>query len=401
MKAAAWRLTAAAAGLMALIAGSRASFGMFLSPLNTATGLGMASISLAAAAGQLAAGLALPVVGSLARRFGTARVIAGGACLLGLGTAGLVAVHSLVALVILMLIVFAAGTAVASNALLIGEVSQRTGAANRGLAAGVISAGGPAGQLVLAPVVTAAIALQGWVAALCGLGVLALLALPLARSFQTRTAAWVQAHGGAASSGASLRDARFWLIAGSFAMCGFHVAFLTVHMPGVIERCGMPASFTGLWLAITGIANMTGSIGIGFAMKRCASAPLLALVYGLRVVSILGFLWLPRTGSTLIGFALAMGITYMAALPPTAELLSRHFGVERLSALLGAIMLIHQIGGFFGAWLGGVAVEHGGSYAPLWVADLCLAAAAAGMQLALMRISSPKWVGPIRRPMLG
>jgi predicted MFS family arabinose efflux permease len=117
-------------------------------------------------------------------------------------------------------------------------------------------------------------------------------------------------------------------------------------------------------------------------------------------VSILAFLWLPQNGAALIAFALAMGITYMAALPPTAELLSRHFGVERLSALLGTIMLIHQIGGFFGAWLGGVAVEHGGGYGPLWVADLCLAAGAAGMQLALMRISAPKGVNDIRRPVL-
>jgi MFS family permease len=124
MKAAAWRLTAAATGLTALIAGSRASFGMFLSPLNTATGLGMASISLAAAVGQLASGIALPLVEALARRFGPARVIAGGACLLAISTALLVMVHSLVALIVLMLLVFAAGTAVASNALLIGEVSR-------------------------------------------------------------------------------------------------------------------------------------------------------------------------------------------------------------------------------------------------------------------------------------
>ena len=107
VKAAAWRLTGAATGLTALIAGSRASFGMFLSPLNTATGLGMASIALAAAFGQLAAGVALPVVEALARRFGPARVIAGGACLLALSTALLVFVHTLIALVFLMLVVFA------------------------------------------------------------------------------------------------------------------------------------------------------------------------------------------------------------------------------------------------------------------------------------------------------
>ena len=397
MKAAAWRLTGAAAGLTALIAGSRASFGMFLSPLNTATGLGMASIALAAAFGQLAAGFALPLVESLARRFGPARVIAGGACLLALSTALLVRVHTLVALVFLMLVVFAAGTAVASNALLIGEVSRRTAPTERGLAAGVIGAGGPAGQLLLAPLVTVAIAVQGWVAALCALGAIALLALPLARSFAHRPAPVAATATCLSGNREALRDPRFWLIVGSFAICGFHVAFLTVHMPGVIERCGLPASFTGLWLVVAGAANMAGSIGIGMLMKRFASAPLLALVYGMRAVAIVAFIAVPAGGAVLLAFALAMGFTYMAALPPTAELLARGFGVERLSTLLGTTMLVHQVGGFFGAWLGGVAVEHSGSYTPLWIADIALAAVAAALQFALMRAPS----APRRAPSAG
>ena len=177
-------------------------------------------------------------------------------------------------------------------------------------------------------------------------------------------------------------------------MCGFHVAFLTVHMPGVIERCGLPASFTGLWLVLAGFANMAGSIGVGFVMKRFASAPLLAIVYALRVAAILAFLWLPSGSGVLIGFALAIGVTYVATLPPTAGLLARSFGVERLSALLGATMLVHQIGGFFGAWLGGVAVEHGGSYASMWIADAALAAVASAMHLVLMRMRAPPTTVP-------
>jgi predicted MFS family arabinose efflux permease len=385
VKAATWRLTGAATALTALISGSRASFGIFLSPLNTATGLGMASIALAVAFGQLAAGVALPVVEALARRFGPARVIAGGACLLAASTALLIFVHSLIALVFLMLVVFAAGTAVASNALLIGEVSKRVGAGERGVASGVIGAGGPAGQLLLAPIVTAAIATEGWVAAMCALGAIALLALPLARSFAARPATAAPAHC-LVGSAESFRDVRFWLIAGSFAFCGFHVAFLAVHMPGVIEQCGLSASFTGIWLVVAGAANMAGSLGIGVLMKRFASAPLLALVYGLRVASILVFLWLPTSGGVLLAFALAMGLTYTATMPPTAELIARSFGVERLSGLLGAAMLLHQVGGFFGAWLGGVAVEHSGGYVPLWITDVALAAIATGLQLVLVRI---------------
>ena len=384
MRASTWRLTAAATALTALISGSRASFGMFLSPLNTATGLGMAAIGLAAAFGQLAAGAALPAVEALARRFGPARVIAGGACLLAAATALLVVVHTLLALVFLMLVVSAAGTAVASNALLIGEVSRRTAVDERGLASGVIGAGGPAGQLLLAPLVTIAIAMQGWIAALCALGAIALLALPLARSFPQRPRA-IAVPGCLAQAGAAIRDRRFWLIAGSFAMCGFHVSFLSVHMPGVLERCGKPASFAGAWLVIAGAANMAGSVGVGVVMKRFASAPLLAVIYGLRMVAIAAFVASPQSGAALLVFAVVIGLTYMAALPPTAELLARSFGVERLSGVLGATMLVHQVGGFFGAWLGGVAVEHSGGYLPLWIADATLATLAATLQLLLMR----------------
>jgi predicted MFS family arabinose efflux permease len=131
---------------------------------------------------------------------------------------------------------------------------------------------------------------------------------------------------------------------------------------------------------------VAGSVGIGFLMKRFASAPLLALVYGMRAVAIAAFLLLPSGSGVLLGFALAMGFTYVATMPPTAELLARGFGVERLSGLLGAAMLVHQVGGFFGAWLGGVAVEHSGSYAPLWIADIALAVIAAAVQLILMRV---------------
>jgi predicted MFS family arabinose efflux permease len=109
------------------------------------------------------------------------------------------------------------------------------------------------------------------------------------------------------------------------------------------------------------------------------------------VLAIAAFVATPKSGIALLAFAVAMGLTYMAALPPTAELLARSFGVERLSGLLGATMLIHQVGGFFGAWLGGVAVEHSGSYLPLWLADGTLAAVAAALQLALMRqLRSPR-----------
>ena len=390
MKAPQWKITAAATALTALIGGSRTSFGLFLSPLNTATGLGMAQISLAAAVGQLAAGLALPIVGALARRHGTARVITVGACVLAASTALVSLANGMLALVFLMLVIQTAGTAVASNALLLGEVSRRAPADERGLASGIVGAGGPAGQLLFAPLVTLLIGREGWVSALWGIAALALFALPLSLSFKPRERD-LKAPPAAAqqSTDGALRDHRFWLVAASFGICGFHVAFLSIHMPGVIEQCGLSTAFSGGWLALAGAANMAGSIGIGVLMRRWASAPLLMAIYTMRAASVALFLVAPPSPWVLLLFAVAMGATYMAALPPTAELLTRHFGVQRLSALLGAIMLFHQVRSFAGAWLGGIAVEHTGSYTPLWLADMALAMVAAALQWPLRPAAPP------------
>ena len=160
-------------------------------------------------------------------------------------------------------------------------------------------------------------------------------------------------------------------------------------MPGVIEQCGLSTGFAGVWLAVAGAANMAGSIGIGVLMRRRASAPLLMAIYALRAAAIAAFLVVPPSPAALLLFAVGMGASYMAALPPTAELLTRGFGVQRLSALLGVIMLVHQIGGFAGAWLGGIAVEHTGGYAPLWLADMGLALVAAALQWPLRPAALP------------
>jgi hypothetical protein len=227
------------------------------------------------------------------------------------------------------------------------------------MAAGVIGAGGPAGQLLLAP--------SSLWRSRCRAG-----SRRCARSARSpcsrcrwrarsrrRPAPLPKAAPTCLSgNGDALRDPRFWL--DRRQLRDLRLPRRLPHRPHAgRDRALRPAaSFTGLWLVIAGAANMAGSIGIGMLMKRFASAPLLALVYGMRVVAIAAFVLAPASGAVLLAFALAMGLTTRPTMPPTAELLARGFGVERLSSVLGATMLVHQVGGFFGAWLGGVAVEH-------------------------------------------
>jgi predicted MFS family arabinose efflux permease len=364
----AWRRTLAAAALMALVAGARSAFGLFVSPLNTASGIGLANLSLAVAVGQLGVGLAQPFVGAGADRFGAARVITVGALLLAATTVlpaawplPLVVAFSVIASTI-------AGSGVGSNALLMGEVNRGLPAARAGIAVGVVGAGASVGQLVLGPAIDA----RGWNWALAATAALALLSLPLAQVFRRPagvggTSAPPQPVAGA------LRDLRFWRVAASFGACGFHVGFLGVHMPGVIERCGLQPSLAGTWIAVAGAANIVGSVAVGLALRRHDPARLLVGLYALRALGVAALLALPPTPAVMTGFAVVMGASFMATLPPTSQLVARQHGAARLGTLIGVVMLVHQVGSFAGIWAGGWAAATTGSDTPLWLADIVLA----------------------------
>jgi predicted MFS family arabinose efflux permease len=210
---------------------------------------------------------------------------------------------------------------------------------------------------------------------LIGTALLGLLAWPLAAAMPRRT------HAAAPSQPVAdvLQEWRFWRVALGFGVCGFHVAFLVAHMPGVIERCGLPPSLAGTWIGVAGAGNLAGSLLMGWALRRGEPAALLAAMYLLRAVSIAALLLLPVSIEAMLGFALLMGATHMATLPPTSALVARQHGVARLGTLFGVVMLVHQLGSFAGIWFGGWAAERTGSDALLWAVDIALALGAAGL----------------------
>ena len=392
-----WHCTFAATLLIAIVIGSRSAFGLFLSPIESATGLGWATIGFAAALGQLGQGVAQPLVGLLAQRHGASRVIAAGVLGFALATALLPAAADAAALATLILLGGMSGTAMSSIAMLLGEVTRRVPASRQALAVGIIGAGGSAGQLLFGPMTQATIAAAGWTSALWLTSAVTLLALPLSLVFRrpapttamtTAAAAAASAAPEAAAGAASdtriapaLRQRTFWLIACGFAICGFHMSFLTSHMPGFIERCGLPANLAGAWLALLGIANIAGSLATGVLLKRCRPATLLMALHALRALFIAGVLALPPTEAVMLVFALSMGATYMAALPATTMLVTQTFGAHRLAALFGLVMLLHQLGSFAGVWLGGLAAESLAGYRTVWLADVGLALLAAALHL--------------------
>jgi MFS family permease len=376
-------LVVAATALLALGFGLRAVLGMFLGPLNTATGAGFAAVSFALAASQLVSGVAQPLCGAASERFGSARVVGCGAIALAAAVALLPSAQGTLALMAAFSLLAAAVAAVGSTPVLLGAVNARLTAAQAGVASGIVGAGGALGQLSLAPLTQWTIAGFGWTTALYVLAGLALIGLPLACLLPSRSTLreGADSRAGSASLRVAFTDARYWWIALGFGACGFHVSFLLAHMPGVIEACGVGSAWSGIWLGILGVANVMGSIGAGLALRRVSHLRLLVLVYGARALGVIAFVLAPKSVPALLAFAAWMGLTYMATVPPTSGLVSRLYGARHLATLFGVVMLVHQIGSFLGIWLGGLAVEHIGSYDAVWLLDIALALAAVAIHL--------------------
>lgn len=406
---AAWTLILVASAIMMITMGARLTSGLFLSPLNTATGLGVASISFVMAVAQLMWGAAQPVFGAVADKYGPGRVIALGGLMLAAGTAATPFVDSQWALLLTMGFLSAAGAGAGSFSILIGATAQRLPAERRAFASGFINAGGSFGQFVFAPLMGAIIAGAGWIWAMLTMAAATLLTIPLAWPLRGRKpAASATAPVAAASQPTpppislgqqlrqAMRDRSYICLHLGFFTCGFHIAFLVTHLPGEVALCGLPASVSATALALIGLFNIAGSLGAGMLASRYRMKSLLFWIYASRAMLVALYLLAPKTAWTFYLFAAALGATWLATVPPTAGLVGKLFGVRYLATLFGMTLLSHQIGGFFGAWLGGLAIVHTGDYSWMWYADMALALAAALVNLPIREaavVRPPKLAG--------
>jgi MFS family permease len=384
-----WPLVIAASTILLITMGARQTIGLFIAPLDDATGLGIVSISLAVAIGQFVWGLGQPVFGAFADRFGPGRVIAFGGIMRCAGMAMTPFVRSEWALIATLGIVSAFGAGAGSLSILIGSVMQRLSIERRSSAAGIINAGGSLGQFVFAPIVQAAILGFGWVGAMLGVAAATLLTLPLGLAMRRRNPAPATPGMAPAEPGLTLREQlkvaagnrSYWLLHLGFFTCGFHVAFLVTHLPGEVRLCGLSPTIGANSLAIIGLANVVGSLGAGWLGTRFRLKHLLFWIYLGRATAILAFMMAPKTATTFYVFALALGVTWLATLPPTAGIVGKLFGMRYLATLIGLTLFTHQLGAFYGAWLGGIVVAHTGDYTWMWYADAALATFAALINL--------------------
>jgi len=395
-----WLVLLAAGGVFAMTMGVRQTMGLFLSSLNTSTGLGLGSISLAFAFGQLWWGLTQPFAGAVADRIGTGRVILLGVALVALGTILTPLMSTTAGLILCIGVLAAGGAGMAGPSVLMAATMRLVPVQRRGLATGLVNAGGSFGQFAMAPIAIGLIAATGWASAMQWLGALVLLALPAAwvlmgSSAQASAAAGAARAAPPLGARAAVRQAvslpGYRLLSIGFFVCGFHVAFLATHLPGVVESCGLSPQ-VGAWaLGTIGLFNIVGSVAMGWAVGRWRMRSLLAMVYAVRGVAVLVFLLMPKTPTTVLVFAAVMGVTFLSTVPPTAGLVAKFFGPANMATLFGVVMLAHQVGGFLGAWLGGRVFEATGSYDWVWYVDILLAVGAALVNLSIRE-------APVARP---
>jgi MFS family permease len=376
-------ITFAAAAVLMVTMGARQSLGLFIFPLNHSTGLGLVTISFALAVGQFVWGAVQPLAGAFADRFGPARVLVVGILILVIGSALTPFMTSGLGLVVSIGLFSAIGAGVGSFSVLIGAVALRVPPRQQGSVAGIINAGGSLGQFVFAPLLQMLITLLGWMGAMWSLAVITLGALPLVRMMRQPSRVYISSTDDGSAGTVrmavknALADRNYLLLHSSFFTCGFHIALIVTHLPIEVHLHGLPASVASWSLAVVGLANIAGSLVTGWCVNHYRGKYVLFWVYGSRALLVLFYLAAPKTALTFYLYAIGLGFSWLATVPPTAGVIGKLFGTRYLATLFGLTLLSHQTGGFLGAWLGGLVFSHYGDYIWMWYADALLAAGAA------------------------
>ena len=371
--------------LIAMIGfGVRSIFGLFLEPMTLARGWDRETFALALAIQNLLWGLALPFAGALADRSGPSRVIALGALVYAAGVWGMAEAESGLAFQLFGGLITGIGVAFTGFSLVLAAMAKVVGPEKRSLALGLGTAAGSLGQAVFSPLGQSFIAAFGWHGALISLSVCVLALIPLAFMLSGPKGAADEPEIDQSLLDA-LREASghrgYLLLTAGFFVCGFHVAFITVHFPAYIIDIGLTAE-DGAWaIALIGLFNIVGSFLSGLAGQRWSKKYGLSFIYAARAVLITAFMLAPVSQAAVYAFAAVMGILWLSTVPLTTGIVAQVFGTRYMATLFAIVFLSHQVGSFIGVWFGGWIYDATGSYAPMWWAGVGLGVAAAVVHL--------------------
>jgi MFS family permease len=382
--ASAWRtpLVVIVAGcLIAMIGfGIRSVFGLFLEPMTEARGWSRETFALAMAIQNLLWGMGVPVAGLIADRFGADRVLAVGAIVYGIGVSGMALAESGLVLHLTGGVLTGLGVALTAFSLALAAMAKVVGPERRSLALGLGTAAGSFGQVVFSPLGQGFIAAYGWQDALLILAASALLIIPLAFVLPKASA---PAAGDLADQtardalGEAFRHRGYVLLTLGFFVCGFHVAFITVHFPAYVVGLGLAPEVGAYAIALIGLFNIVGSLVSGVVGQRYSKKSSLSIIYFLRAIAITALLLAPKTPATIYLFSIAMGLLWLSTVPLTTGIVAQIFGIRYMATLFGIVFLSHQVGSFLGVWLGGRLYDMIGTYDPVWWAGVLLGLMAA------------------------
>ena len=368
--------------------GIRQSQGLFLFQINSDSQIGIGLISFSLAIGQLLWGIIQPIASEMTRKYGEKKVLIFGLLILLLGLILTpLSINNSFFFLLNFGVLISLGSGICSLSILISVVQKRVSESKKGFFSSLVTTSASFGQFIIAPLTQLFIILFGWRLSLILLGFLVLSFL-----FFCKKIGEFSKEGKTISNREILlslkksffygiKNSNFNLVCLSFFSCGFHIAFLITHLPGEINLCGLSQNVASVSISIIGIANILGTILVGYLNDQYRSKDLLFLLYFFRALIIIIYLFSPKTTITFVIFSFFIGITWLSTIPPTANLIGKFYGVDRLGTMFGISLIYHQIGAFFGAWIGGIVILNMNSLYYMWIFDASFALIAAFLNL--------------------
>ncbi|GIT83587.1 MFS transporter [Acinetobacter seohaensis] len=367
--------------ILALSLGVRHAFGLYLVPMSHEFGWGHNIFSLAIAMQNLIWGAVQPITGAFADKYGSKIVVAVGGALYALGLL-LMAVSSTGLLLNLSVgLILGLALSATSFPVLLSAVGRAAPPEKRSLAMGIASAAGSFGQFIMLPSTLLLLQSVGWSGALIVSAILIVLIVPLA--WMLKAPMYQNPNASSVSQPAlgfkqvlviAKNHKPFWFLALGFFVCGFQVVFIGIHLPSYLIDHGFNATTGTVFLALVGLFNIVGTYTAGWLGGRYSKPHLLMWLYGLRGIAIIAFLILPLSIWTIYAFGIIMGLLWLSTVPLTNGIVANMFGIKYLTMLSGIVFFTHQVGSFFGGWLGGLNHDLTGNYNAIWIVSIALSA---------------------------
>ncbi|MEU6575521.1 MFS transporter [Streptomyces sp. NPDC046805] len=379
--------------------------GLLIDPLHQEFGWSHGTIGAAVSVNLALYGLTAPFAAALMDRFGIRRVVAVALTAIALGSGLTVWMTAPWQLMLCwgVLVGLGAGSMALAFA---ATVTNRWFVERRGLVSGILTAASATGQLIFLPVLSWMIQAYSWRPAAVTIALAALAVVPFvwlllrdhpadvglkpygAREFVSKPApATGAARRALTVLGSAARTRPFWLLAGTFAICGASTnGLIQTHFVPAAHDHGMPVTAAASLLAVIGVFDVGGTVASGWLTDRFDARRLLAVYYALRGVSLLflPMLLAPSVHPSMIFFIVFYGLDWVATVPPTMALCREQYG-EDSAIVFGWVLASHQVGAALVAYLGGVARDVFGAYDMVWYASGTLCAAAALMALVIRR----------------